>query len=78
MDVQMPVLDGVTTTKRIRSDRSGAVDCTIPIVALTAFAMSGDQDFFLKAGMDGYLSKPVSLDTMLQTIEQVMAGRAGK
>ncbi len=78
MDVQMPVLDGVTTTKRIRSDRSGAVDCNIPIVALTAFAMSGDQDFFLKAGMDGYLSKPVSLDTMLQTIEQVMAGRAGK
>ena len=78
MDVQMPVLDGVTATKRIRSDVSGAVDRTIPIVALTAFAMTGDQDMFLKAGMDGYLSKPVSLDKMKQAIDQALALHADK
>lgn len=78
MDVQMPVLDGVTATKRIRSDVSGAVDRTIPIVALTAFAMSGDQDIFLKAGMDGYLSKPVSLEKMKQAIDQALAVHADK
>ena len=48
------------------------------IVALTAFAMTGDQDMFLKAGMDGYLSKPVSLNKMKQAIDQALALHADK
>jgi len=75
MDVQMPVLDGVTATKCIRTDLSGALNSEIPIVALTAYAMSGDRDIFLTAGMDAYLPKPVDLEKMKQAIDQAMAAR---
>ncbi|MBF0513710.1 MAG: PAS domain S-box protein [Desulfovibrionaceae bacterium] len=62
MDVQMPVLDGVEATKRIRA--SGSPRAGIPIVAMTAYAMSGDKEKFLAAGMDGYLSKPVEMEEL--------------
>ncbi len=75
MDIQMPVLDGVTTTKRIRTDLSGALNHDVPIVALTAYAMSGDRDIFLSAGMDAYLPKPVDLEKMKQAIKQAMVAR---
>jgi PAS domain S-box-containing protein len=78
MDVQMPVLDGVTATKRIRSDTSGTLRRDIPIVALTAYAMSGDRELFLQAGMDGYLSKPVNLEKMKQAIALAMALREAR
>ena len=66
MDVQMPVLDGVEATKRIRSSRSKFKD--IPIIALTAYAMLGDREKFLEAGMDDYISKPVDKDELLEVI----------
>jgi CheY-like chemotaxis protein len=61
MDVQMPVMDGVEATQAIRSGLAGEEARNIPIVALTAYAMNGDRERFLQAGMDDYLAKPVNM-----------------
>ena len=60
MDIQMPEMDGLEATRAIRADQSGDFDPKIPIVALTAHALKGDRETFLRAGMNEYLSKPVS------------------
>jgi len=70
MDVQMPVMDGLQATQRIRSNEKK--DKHIPIIALTAHAMKGDVDRCLNAGMDGYVSKPISSDEFFKEIERVM------
>jgi len=64
MDIQMPRLDGLTAVRRLRSGECGPQAARTPVVALTAYAMSGDRERFLAAGMTGYLSKPVSLDAI--------------
>ncbi len=69
MDVHMPELDGLEATARIRELERGAGPRT-PILALTANAMSGDRERCLEAGMDGYISKPVSRDALLSAISQ--------
>jgi signal transduction histidine kinase/CheY-like chemotaxis protein len=67
MDVQMPELDGLEATRRIRAEeQSGGRH--IRIVALTAHAMGGDRDLCLTAGMDDYISKPISSDSLRQAI----------
>jgi two-component system, sensor histidine kinase and response regulator len=71
MDIQMPELDGFQTTAAIRAreDSSGA---RIPIVALTAHAMTGDRERCLAAGMDAYLSKPLRAHELIATIEALI------
>ena len=67
MDIQMPVMDGVEATKHIRNSQAGA-KARIPIIALTSYAMSGDREKFLGAGMDAYLGKPVQLSDLLEAL----------
>ncbi len=68
MDVQMPVLDGVEATRLIRASK--ATFRHVPIIALTAYAMSGDREKFIAAGMDDYIAKPVSQDELLKTLKR--------
>ncbi len=75
LDMHMPVLDGQETIARIR--RSGSGWSRVPVIALTADAMSGDRETCLQLGMDGYVSKPVDQREMLSEILAVRA-RAAK
>jgi two-component system, sensor histidine kinase and response regulator len=70
MDVQMPEMDGLTATRTIRETekKDGA---HIPIVAMTAHAMKGDRERCLEAGMDGYITKPVTSLGISDTISQM-------
>jgi PAS domain S-box-containing protein len=76
MDVQMPVMDGLETTRRIRSAESAVLDHHIPIIAMTAHAMQGDQERCLEAGMNDYVSKPVEPQTLIRTIERWLPAKA--
>jgi len=76
MDVQMPVMDGVEATRRIRSGEVGDAARNIPIIALTAYAMKGDEETFLASGMDAYLAKPVQVEAIEATFADVMRGGA--
>ncbi|MDP2783485.1 MAG: ATP-binding protein [Sulfurimicrobium sp.] len=74
MDMQMPEMDGIEATVRIREgERSSGGH--IPIVALTANVMKGDRERCLAAGMDGYVSKPLRKQELLAAIENVLAMR---
>jgi signal transduction histidine kinase/CheY-like chemotaxis protein len=68
MDIQMPVLDGVQTTKHIRRGQTKNANTTI--IALTAYALQDDEALFRRSGMDDYLSKPVSLNTLKETLDR--------
>ncbi len=74
MDVQMPIMDGVTATRAIRDLNSGALNPSIPIVAITAHALKGDKERFLEAGMNDYISKPIRMDRFYATIVRAMQG----
>jgi signal transduction histidine kinase/CheY-like chemotaxis protein/HPt (histidine-containing phosphotransfer) domain-containing protein len=71
MDVQMPVMDGLTATAAIREMEKGNGK-HIPIVALTAHAMKGDRERCLEAGMDAYLSKPLRVQELLETLARLV------
>jgi len=68
MDVQMPEMDGVEATRRIRMQASKVLDRNIPIIAMTAHAMAGDREHCLSCGMDDYVSKPVSSRTLTEAL----------
>jgi PAS domain S-box-containing protein len=78
MDIQMPVLDGMAATRAIRfKDRFEAIR-DIPIIAVTAYAMSGDREKFLGAGMNDYISKPVDIEALKAVIANVMGDKSRK
>jgi len=70
MDVEMPVLDGLQATAELRSREKEGVP-RVPIVAITAHALAGDRERFLKAGFDGYLAKPVVTDELYKLVESI-------
>ncbi|MBM3151019.1 MAG: response regulator [Chloroflexi bacterium] len=67
MDINMPEIDGYTLTTRIKSQPGFS---SIPIVALTANVMRGDREKSLEAGCDGYIQKPVDIDTLCQQVDR--------
>ncbi len=73
MDVQMPDMDGIAATRAIRDGEAGERAKTVPIVAMTAHALAGDRDRFIKAGMSDYLSKPVDAREMVAMVEGLAA-----
>lgn len=72
MDVQMPRLDGAGATQAIRRGEAGEENKTIPIIAMTAYAMPGDKEKFLEIGMDGYLSKPVEMGDLRNVLGRIL------
>ncbi len=74
MDVQMPLMDGMAATRKIRNLKSEIRK--IPIVAMTAYAMKGDREQFLEAGMDDYLSKPVQPEAVAAVMEKWLGPRS--
>jgi two-component system, sensor histidine kinase and response regulator len=72
MDIQMPVMNGYKATRAIRELPGGA---SLPIVAMTAHAMKGDEEKCLEAGMDGYISKPVNQDRLFHTLWRLLRTR---
>ncbi|WP_421899973.1 ATP-binding protein [Maridesulfovibrio sp.] len=72
MDVQMPIMNGIETTKAIRKGEAGAHNKRIPIIAITAYAMQGDRDQFISQGMDDYIAKPVIKEELYKVIMRTL------
>ena len=72
MDIQLPGIDGLETTKRIRAS---AADANIPIIAMTSYAMTGDKEKAIEAGCTGYIEKPINPDTVLEEIEKYLKNK---
>jgi len=71
MDLSLPVIDGWEATRRIKADPELR---SIPVIALTAHAMSADREKAIEAGCDAYETKPVQLPSLLATIEKLLPG----
>ncbi|MFC5302809.1 response regulator [Azospira restricta] len=70
MDIQLPGMDGLTATRILKSD---AATRRIKVVALTAFAMKGDEERMLASGCDGYIAKPIEHRNFLAEVARVLA-----
>jgi PAS domain S-box-containing protein len=73
MDCQMPVMDGYDATRLIRDPATAALNSSIPIIAVTAFAMAGDREKCRRAGMDDFLPKPVEPDSLRLLLDKWLA-----
>ncbi len=65
MDIKMPVMDGLEATRQIKD-----IKRNVPIIAITAYAMTGDEDKALEAGCDGYLTKPINKKQLFEKIAE--------
>ncbi|MGE4291263.1 MAG: ATP-binding protein [Desulfovibrio sp.] len=72
MDIQMPVMDGLEALRILRTDSAYRERTTIPVVAMTAYAMSEDRARFLDLGMDDYVAKPVSMEELSRVLALVV------
>lgn len=75
IDIQMPKLDGLEVVRMLREDSEL---CTMPTIALTAFAMRGDKEKAIEQGFDGYVTKPIALHVLLTEIERCLGARKSK
>jgi len=69
MDIQLPEISGLEVTKLIKSDASL---CKIPVVAVTAFAMKGDEEKIREGGCEAYIAKPISVAHFIATVERFL------
>ena len=74
MDMSLPVMDGWEATRTLKADKATQA---IPVVALTAHAMSTDREKALEAGCDAYETKPVELPRLLETMEKLLGAGSG-
>ncbi len=77
MDMQMPVMDGIEATRRIRENEAAGGLARIPIIAMTANAMQGDRERCIEAGMDDYITKPINASDLFHLLETWTTGRLG-
>ncbi|PYR55148.1 MAG: response regulator [Acidobacteria bacterium] len=75
MDLQLPRMDGLALTRRLKADASTR---GIVIIALTAYAMKGDDEKAFAAGCDGYMSKPIDIDALPRVVAQYLARDANR
>ncbi|WCE28715.1 response regulator [Vibrio sp. SCSIO 43137] len=79
MDIQMPVMDGLTATQKIReAEAEKRENRLLPVIALTANAMEGDMERCIESGMNGYLSKPFTIEQLVETVEPWLSGAVSK
>ena len=78
MDVQMPDMDGVEATRKIREGLAGEENRDIPVFALTAYTMAGDRERFLASGMDGYVPKPVEVEDIMGALRAAVMKKHGR
>ncbi len=67
MDIQLPEVSGLEVTKWLKADEELA---SIPVIAITAFAMKGDEERIREGGCEAYISKPITMSTFLETIRK--------
>jgi CheY-like chemotaxis protein len=72
MDIQLPEVDGLTATRHLKADPATQ---DIPVVAVTSYAMKGDETRALEAGCSGYVTKPIDKTLFLDTVARVLAGK---
>ena len=77
MDVQMPVMDGLAATRAIRAHTGGLFDPDIPVLGLSAYAIKGDRERFMAAGMNDYLAKPIRFEDFFRAMRRLVRRRAG-
>jgi two-component system cell cycle response regulator DivK len=73
MDIMLPGIDGIETTKRIRASE---LDGLIPIIAMTSYAMRGDREIILAAGCNGYIEKPIDPLTVVDQLQAIIKDSA--
>lgn len=75
MDIQLPEISGLEITKMLKADDDL---CDIPVIAVTAFAMKGDEQKIRSGGCDGYIAKPISVANFLQTVSKFLEPEAAQ
>jgi CheY-like chemotaxis protein len=72
MDIQMPEMGGIEATRLIREHEAKHQAQPTPIIAVTANALKGDRESYIACGMNGYVSKPISLETLKSEMERLL------
>jgi two-component system, cell cycle response regulator DivK len=75
LDIQLPVMDGHAVARLLKAD---PLLCSIPIIAVTSYAMVGDREKCLAAGAEGYIEKPIDPDTFVDEVERYLPASASR